>query len=632
MRNPFRLRAAQRAVSDDQFVRLFGAGALDLIEEIDDPWGGLVVLRSAPGGGKTSFLRLLTPRPLKLASLLQDDPHSRSTYDALRKRGAINTTGPCLLGVMATFTPEYRDLEEIDHGGGMFRSLLNARIVIATVRALLERGGRNYPDDLDSISAKWSPDVDVTIPAAATGRELYDWAAQIERRFYDRLDELGDAEDSGGGHTRLDALTWFATAELSDGQGAINVKRLLMLDDLQFLSRAQRKSLMDLLTSAREGCGIWVAERMEALSHQEILSEGALRQRDYQGVVQLENTWAGRLKAYSKFVSQIAELRARRADGFEDRDLFALIAEEDDAVVWDSKFDMACQTIEERVLNRTASNPRYKDWLDTAEHQDGTPYERAVRWRETEVLIERDLGRDQGAFVFDVLSDEDYAAKGSSSMRNASVHFLRREIGAPLYFGKDVLAAVSSTNVDQYVEVTGDIFEELSAKISGPRSTPSSLSSDRQHRIIKEAARKRWEAMPRRLPQGYEARRLLEAACVFCQSQTFRPTAPYAPGVTGFAITMEERATLIDGAHEGRDYYRKLRDVLTSLVAHNLIAPQLERRSKDRDVVVFYINRLVCAHFDLPLGFGGWREKSLQDLAQWQLHGRSAVKEERLVE
>lgn len=631
MRNPFRLRASQRAVNDEQFVKLFGAGALDLIDNICDPFGGLVILRSAPGGGKTSFLRLMTPRPLRVASLLHDDIHSRPTYDALRSKGAIDDAGASLMGVLVTFTPEYRDLDDIDRGLGMFRALLNARIVIATVRAILERSNRTYPDDLETVQANWNPDVDVTIPAIANGRELYDWAAGIERNFYDRLDDLGDGESTGG-HTRLDALKWFSTARLADVHGEISTKRLLMLDDLQLLSDDQRKSLMEILATARADCGIWVAERMEALNYQEILSEGALRGRDYEGVVQLENLWANRYKAYSKFVSQIADLRARRADGFEDRDFFGLLAEGDDSVRWDSEYEKACEAIRIRIDRRTNKNVRYEGWIDAAKEMDGSPYEMAVHWRATEILIERDLARGQRSFDFDKLSNEEFSTKDSSGLRSAARHFLRTELRAPIYYGRGTLATVSSWNVDQYVDVTGDIFEELSAKITGPRATPPSLTTDRQHEIIKTVALRRWQAMPRRLPQGYDARRLLEAAAHFCQSQTFRKTAPYAPGVTGFAITMDDRAKLIGRSSDGSTYYQKLRDVLASLVAHNEIVPRLDHRNKGREYVVFYLNRLVCVHFDLPLGYGGWREKSLQDLSLWLEQGSAAVKEVRLVE
>ena len=632
MRNPFRLRAAQRAVSDEEFVHLFGAGALDLMDDIADPWGGLVFLRSAPGGGKTSFLRLLTPRPLKIASLLYEDENCKPTYDALHQREAIGERGPNILGVFCAFTNEYRDLEEIDYGGGMFRALLNARIVIATVRALLERSDRAYPDDLSTIKTSWTPDADTTIPAVATGVELIEWASEIERNFYDQLDALDDTEHGRIGHIRLDVLQWFSKAQLEDDHGLVEAKRVLLLDDLQFLTERQRRSFTELLLQARASCGIWVAERMEALSHRELLSEGALENRDYEGVIQLENKWARRLPAYTKFVSQIAELRARRAESFNNRDLFSLISERDDDAVWRSRFELESKAVRDRVEQMVGNEgQRYYQWMVDTEKTPGDAFQKAVNWRTTQILIERDLSRSQRTLAgFDTLTADDFKDRSNSAMVQAAELFLRKEIGAPVYFGKAAIAGVSSTNVDQYIGVAGDLFEEISALITGPRTRPPSLTTDRQHALIKAASERRWADMPRRLPQGYDARRLLEAVATFCQQQTYRPTAPYAPGVTGFAITMEDRARLIDDTDENPTLYVKLRNVLTTLVAHNLLTPRLDHKNKGRRFVVFYLNRLICVRFDLPLGYGGWREKTLHELSLWLQNGAKAVKEERL--
>ena len=110
MRNPFRIRASQRSVNDEEFVKLFGSGALELVQHMENPWGGLVFLRSAPGGGKTTFLRLLTPRPLQLTHSLIDDPNVKSTHDGLASSGAIGDNGPEILGTMVVFTTEYREL------------------------------------------------------------------------------------------------------------------------------------------------------------------------------------------------------------------------------------------------------------------------------------------------------------------------------------------------------------------------------------------------------------------------------------------------------------------------------------------------------------------------------------------
>ncbi len=95
---------------------------------------------------------------------------------------------------------------------------------------------------------------------------------------------------------------------------------------------------------------------------------------------------------------------------------------------------------------------------------------------------------------------------------------------------------------------------------------------------------------------------------------------------------MVDRARLMDEADTSRDYFRKVRDVLSSLIVHNLVTPRLDYKNKGREYVVFYLNRLICVHFDLPLGYGGWREKSLRELAEWVEHGSSAEKEMRFVD
>ena len=621
MRNPFRIRASQRSVNDEEFVKLFGSGAFEVMREIESPWDGLVFLRSAPGGGKTTLLRLLTPRPLELTRRLIENPQVRSTHDGLLKNGAVSAGGSEILGTMVVFTTEYRELAAHDRGNSLFRELLNSRIVIAVLRALLERSERVYPRDLDTIYVEWEPESGATIPAQADGRELFQWASTIEDGFYGRMDDLGDPGPAQGGHARLDGLTWFSKAVITDVNGPVTSKRVLLLDEVQRLSREQRSSLIEYLTNARENCGIWVAERLEALNHRELLSEGALEQRDYEKVIQLERRWTGaRGRTYAKFVEQIANLRAAKAEGFAERDFYSWIAEEDDFARWGPKYEEACAEIRRRIEQRAGDGERFRAWIEAAARFEGTPWERALRWRKTEVVVEKDIRQAQAELPFLALPEEQFDV-GAARIERAAEHFLRTEIGAPVYFGREALAGVSSWNVDQYLEVAGELFAEIAAKFSGPRDQPNALTTDRQDAIIRGVAKQRWDGLVRRLPQGTAARQLLLAIERYCREQTFRPTAPYAPGVTGIAITMAERAVLIDSPDEKISHLAKLRDILTSLVAHNLLIPTLDHQQGGRPVVVFYLNRLLCVQFGLPLGRGGWRHKALDELNAWLRRG-----------
>ena len=617
MRNPFSIRAAQRSISDEEFVKLFGSGVFDVMREIENPWDGLVFLRSAPGGGKTTLLRLLTPRPLELVRRLVDTSQVKSTHDRLLKAGAISPTGALILGSMVVFTTEYRELAEYDRGNSLFRELVSARIVVSVLRTLLERSERVYPRDLETISVEWEPDSGATIPAEASGRELYEWASEIEDGFYERMDDLGEPSPAKGGHARLDGLTWFAKAKIRDVNGPVTAKRVLLLDEVQRLSREQRSSLIGYLTNARENCGIWVAERLEALTHSELLSEGALEQRDYQKEIQLERRWRGsRTRTYAKFVEQIADLRAAKAEGFEELGFYSRIAENDDMARWGPIYEGACENIRQRIEEMVRGERRYREWIESAAQVEGSAWERALRWRMTQILVEQDVGRAQGELPFIVLTGDEFQDRASRIVE-AAEHFLRTELRAPVYFGRDAIAGVSSSNVDQYLEVAGELFAEILAKFSGPRDRPSLLTTDRQDAIIRRVAKQRWEGLVRALPRGADARQLLLAIETYSRQQTFRPTAPYAPGITGIAITMAERKVLIDNPGGRAKHLSKLRDVLTSLVAHNLLIPYLNRQQGGRSLVVFYLNRLLCVQFGLPLGRGGWRHRPLEELNAW---------------
>ena len=190
-------------------------------------------------------------------------------------------------------------------------------------------------------------------------------------------------------------------------------------------------------------------------------------------------------------------------------------------------------------------------------------------------MIERDIAKSQRSFDFDALTEEDLSDKESAGVKAAAEVFLSREAKAPIYFGRQKLASLSSSNVDQFVELAGDLFEELAAKTAVRRGAGSVLSAERQHLILKRAAERRWEGIPRRVPRGYEARRFLEAVGTFCAGQTYRPSAPYPPGVTGFGITMQDRARLIGGGRQSQAF-GELRSMLAALVSQNLLEPNLD--------------------------------------------------------
>jgi hypothetical protein len=81
---------------------------------------------------------------------------------------------------------------------------------------------------------------------------------------------------------------------------------------------------------------------------------------------------------------------------------------------------------------------------------------------------------------------------------------------------------------------------------------------------------------------------------------------------------MSERARLLDTTYlRGRPEQKRFADVLASALAHNLLVADLDYSCKKERWMVLNLNRLLCVHFDLPLGYGKYKERPLGELSRW---------------
>lgn len=102
--------------------------------------------------------------------------------------------------------------------------------------------------------------------------------------------------------------------------------------------------------------------------------------------------------------------------------------------------------------------------------------------------------------------------------------------------------------------------------------------------------------------------------------ETMKPNASYVPGITGIGIAQKHYDRMIDSyLSENDEKYDRLVEVLRSCIAHNYLSVRYDARQgkPGNKTVLLYLNRLLCAHFDLPLGKGGWRHKTPDELCTW---------------
>jgi hypothetical protein len=245
-------------------------------------------------------------------------------------------------------------------------------------------------------------------------------------------------------------------------------------------------------------------------------------------------------------------------------------------------------------------------------------------------LFERDKRKSQAVFEFDVLSKEELDQREASTVRAAAEFFLSRELTLPYFYGIERLVALASCNIEQFVDLAGDLFEEIVSAAIIKRQPH--LDPLRQQQILEQAIDARWQTIPQGSVNGYQVRRLLDAIGAFCTSETLQPNAPYAPGVTGVALSMRDRERLVEAGQKAPD--SKLGELATTLgacIAHNLLDARLDQRSKGESWFVLYLNRMLCVKFGLPLGFGGYRPKKLIELTSWMDRGAPAAGKSRML-
>lgn len=614
-RNPFRLRAAEQIESDSTFARLFEPGMLDALppQSLSVP---LTVLQSAPGAGKSSLLRLFTPSVLEHVRQNGQREEYKELSARLRALGAFTPDAVQVLGAPISCAQTFANLDELEGRGQtaslrLFLALLNARIILSVLRSAASYCQTPLATWLGR--ARVAPPDGVELPGVAfpcTGAELHGWASTLEGRVAATLDHFGpiSQEPDLRSPDTLVALSLFGDGALAYEELALPKRVLVLLDDVQWLTERQREALRTSTLRGRSPAMVWMAERYESLAPDEVL-EGAREGRDIV-LVRLENFWrqSANKRKLEHFLRNLGNRRARVATDVEVHSLDDNLRDILEGPKWTQLFEQALRTVMDRVELVGEKDSRFRDWIAEENANAGSAYEKLLNWRRLEILVERVRGRAQLDFGL-VLDPSQREESDGSDIGAAAALFVAREFKLPYYFGSATLTSLASSNVEQYLALAGDFFEEIvSATLLG---RASHLVPLRQDRLVRDAASARWKEIPSRVNHGRAIKEFLQNAGSFAAGVTYRPTAPYTPGVTGFAYLMRDQDRLYKK-------YPELASILASAVADNLLEMSPEYLCKGKAWMLYYFNRLLCVQFDLPLGYGGFREQRLETLDGWR--------------
>lgn len=624
--NPFKERATDRTTSDKAFVRLFSPRILENLPESAFK-GGVHLFVSPPGGGKTTLCRAFTPSALQSFWNAKDLPEMKESAKVLQELGVLDPTdGPQMLGVQLTCLSGYADLPSgmsLQHDG-LFRALLNCRIVLRALRSLATMVNANSIEQLTDIKLEYPGELqDLTaIPQESSPIRLAQWAEQCERGVYSHLDALSedDPTDAMPTHVRFEGVLWLQGIKFIQNNKELVPRRLLMIDDLQALRRKQREMLKREFLDLRPKESIWLAQRTSALKEEEVLSVGARQGRDVD-IHSLESLLGSGRNGFSSFAQNVLDRRFETQNLFPKAKFEQYLKVDTPPQEVAKAFQVGVEKYRENVT-RFRSVTQYQDWIAAADqlcNKTNPTTEDLRSLYTTRILIARNESKRQLSFI--PLAAEEIEERDSSATQGAADIFAHYETSLPYYFGMDVLCSLATNNIEELLGLAASLYDGLEANQMLRRSD-ASLTTREQEKLLTDTAKKKREFIPRSHAEGTRARSLIDAIGSYCREKTFTPTASYPPGVTGVRLSLTELEKLMvqDGP---TNMVNTLRKVLSECVADNLLFIRASSATTGREEgQIFYLNRTICAYFGLPLTLGGWQDVKVTELFEWMQLGR----------
>lgn len=628
--NPFKERATDRTASDRAFVRLFSPKILENLP--DDAFsGGVHLFVSPPGGGKTTLLRAFTPSVLQAFWSNKEIDEMKESAKVLQELGVIDPIrGPQLLGVQLTCLSGYADLPSgmsMEHDG-LFRALLNCRIVLRALRSLATMQNASSIEQLKNVTIEYPSELQnlIAIPKESSPLELAQWAERCERTVYSHLDALNEEDSSVQlpTHVRFEAVLWLQSVKFVSNGKELLPKRVLMIDDVQALRKKQRELLKRELLDLRPLQSVWLAQRTAALSDEDLLSLGAREGRDVQ-IHSIEALLGSGRNGFSTFAQNVLDRRFETQTLFRGTKFEQYLRNEISEKELEKPFRQAVEQYKKKTA-RFRNNTQYQEWLGAADKicDKETPSLEDLRaLYVTRILIARNENSRQMSLV--PLPAEELEERDKSSIQAAAHIFAHDEVGLPVYYGVDTLCLMATNNIEELLGLAAALYDGLEANQMLRRSDVMLNTKDQEKLLTDAAARKR-DFISRSHAEGTRSKSLIDAVGCFCREKTFAPTAPYSPGVTGIRLSKTELERLLQGKGGPEKLVNNLRQVLSECVADNLFFVKESAPTTGREGgLVFYLNRALCAHFDLPLGLGGWQDVKVTELIEWMQLGKKRL-------
>jgi len=609
IRNAFKIRAADAPIIEtSQFLQLYCPLLLSQLQREDVFIPKLVVVRGSPGSGKSSLLRLFETETLLLVHARKSQPSDQDLVERLTELGVLTESGPRVVGIYIQCDSSLRDISNLNREQGtlrLFNTLLDTRIIMSFlrgIRRLAAAGCLHLPSHslFEPLPAGDAPPR--MFAEMQTIEQMEELCILVERDFGALLNSFpGDPlPTSIQPHARVYALRYLAL-QIQQNPALSELVPVVMLDDVQELYPDQRQHLKDEFIR-RAAVPRWLAVRAHVFGLEELISlEGAEQGREYREI-SLDEIFQERPGVFAKFSANVVHRRLQATESLQQvtvsdfKDLLRPPAEKVPP-------DVAKKAIAP-MLRRSSNFPTGYRFVGNLQQtlersrENAVAFDELLNLEKSLVLIERQTNR--GLFpsmelpeIADAKTDE------------AAQLFITKRLRWPYYFGFDAMTSVASGNVDQLLSMAATIVDRMIYRAELDRD--KAISAKEQEDILKKCADEYYGALEEKHRRGSAIRQFVDNLGLFYEEVTYRPNAPIAPGVNGFGLTRQQILQAVSGSKKGQDSL-VFREVLTNAVAGNVLSVRITKQGQaGSEKVVFYLNRLLCVKFRLPLNYGGWQ-------------------------
>lgn len=631
MTNPFLHRATEFIRNDSAFLAIVSPEPLTTFVA-NHPKKSLLFDRpvrviGSPGSGKTMMASLVEFRLVETILRDQSSISNRALGGALAASGFTDGRKPLVAAIRLPMESEYRDFWELPYEPQvktrLVLSLVQARAVLKLVQNLTANRTRS-PAEIRFV-VRDDAAAQLSLIGGDQAESIVARALEVERAVYGigagllppQLEDIPSAAREP--YQPFEAL---GHLEIDWKDEPIELKPLIILDDVHALHPDQFDGLFRTLARREVRVGRWMMMRMDALSPKAVFRftteeslPGLKPERDYLDIfMQSESGRDTDRRRFRKMATDMANRYLQLVEPLRDRNFteFTSLLSEETPVLTDGHRAELRELLDKDQHKLTVGQDRRAKIEEVVQRYvkgaKSIDVEEDVQLAMIRVLMHRYAKRI--AFQPSLFSGEDdpepnQKLKAKSGVAEAARLFLHDKFTRPLHYGLDVVCDASNENAELFLQLAGALVDRMETRAI--RNQDPALSPTDQQSVLREKAKAivdNWS-----FPYARKVMALVDHIAKRCHEVSLLPNARLGAGANAVGILEEQIEAQLEIGGE-------LAEVLKFAIAYSSLIAVRNYGQGGKTWCLLELPGPICLRDGLTLKRGGFLEWHIDKLAE----------------